>query len=253
MHSQLKRWAPLVIVVSVGVAIISTGTHKYLSLEALADNRTAMRRIVSEHYLLALVGYALIYALAVALSLPGGLILTLTGGLLFGWMIGGSAAIAGATIGATIVFIVAKSAFGEALAVKAGPRLEGLRDGFRQDALNYLLFLRLVPAFPFWLVNLAPALLGVPLGTYILGTAIGIIPGTLAFASVGAGLDSIIATAQAEQAKCILERATSGCSLSISAASLVGKHTIFAFTMLGIVSLIPVVIKRFVNRPNQGA
>ena len=133
-----------------------------------------------------------VYIVVVALSVPGGALLTITGGFLFGWLVGGLSTVIGATIGATIVFLIAKTSLGETLAAKAGPWMAKLSEGFRNDAMNYLLFLRLVPAFPFWLINLAPALLNVPLSTFVIATFIGIIPGTFAFAFLGAGLDSII-------------------------------------------------------------
>ena len=149
---------------------------------------------------------SLVYAITVALSMPGGLVLTVAGGLLFGWLVGGLAAVVGATTGATIVFLVARTALGEALSERAGPWLAKLREGFKEEALSYMLFLRLVPAFPFWFVNIAPAMLGVPLRTYVIGTFFGIIPATFAFASAGAGLDSVIMAAKAEHAACVARK-----------------------------------------------
>ena len=110
-----------------------------------------------------------------------------------------------ATIGATMVFLIARTALGETLSARAGPWLAKLSDGFKEDALSYLLFLRLVPAFPFWFVNIAPAVLGVPLKTYVIGTFFGIIPATFAFASAGAGLDSVVVAAKPEYAACVAE------------------------------------------------
>ena len=97
----------------------------------------------------------------------------------------------GATAGATIVFLIARSALGETLRAKAGPRIRRMEEGFRADALSYLLVLRLIPLFPFWLVNIVPAFLGVPVRTYVLGTFIGIIPGSFVYASVGNGLGAV--------------------------------------------------------------
>ncbi len=122
-----------------------------------------------------------------ALSLPGGAILTVIGGLLFGVIVGSVAAAVGALVGATAIFLIARSAAGEFLTRRAGPFAAKLAEGFRADAFSYLLFLRLVP-FPFWLVNLASALFGVRLSTYVAATAIGIVPATVAFAAFGAGL-----------------------------------------------------------------
>jgi uncharacterized membrane protein YdjX (TVP38/TMEM64 family) len=222
------------------VLVWAGGWHKQLTLDNIAANRDALQHAIAQHRGLAVLAYVAVYAAVAGLSLPGGTVLTLTGGLLFGWLIGGVAAIVGATAGATIVFLIARTALGETLAHKTGPLLGKLRDGFKQNALSYVLFLRLVPAFPFWLVNLAPALLGVPLGTYVLGTFIGIIPGTLAIASVGAGLDAVIAAAEAEYAACITAKGPAACTLAINAGALVNKQLIAALALLGAVALIPV-------------
>ena len=123
----------------------------------------------------------------VALSIPGAVLLTISGGILFGTFIGGTAAVIAATTGATIIFLVAKSACGENLARRAGPLASKLSDGFRADAFSYLLFLRLVPAFPFFLVNLVPALAGVKLTVFVGATLIGVIPATFTFAFFGSG------------------------------------------------------------------
>ena len=139
----------------------------------------------------------------VALSVPVGFYLTVIGGILFGAVLGGLAALVGATIGAICIFLIARSAMGEHLVRRAGPLAEKLAQGFRADAFSYLLFLRLVPIFPFWLVNLVPALCGVSVATFAAATALGIIPATFAFAFVGAGLDSVIAAQQAAYRACV--------------------------------------------------
>ena len=122
---------------------------------------------------------------------PGGLVLTVTAGFLFGTLGGGLTAVVGATLGAVAVFLIARTALGEPLRARAGPWLGRMEAGFRENALSYLLVLRLVPIFPFWLVNLVPAFLGVPLATYALGTFLGIMPATFVFASVGSGLGAV--------------------------------------------------------------
>ena len=157
----LKRLWPLVPLLAVMALVLAMGWQHYLSFEALAENRDALRAFMAANMMLSLVAFIAIYAAAVALSLPGGAVLTLAGGFLFGWLLGGVASIIGATIGAAIVFLIARSALGEVLAARAGPWLSRFRQGFQDDAFSYLLFLRLVPIFPFWLVNLAPGLLGV--------------------------------------------------------------------------------------------
>ncbi|MGI9412990.1 MAG: TVP38/TMEM64 family protein [Hyphomicrobiales bacterium] len=244
----LKRFLPLIVLAVLIVVVFVNGWHKYLSLEQIAENREALRGFVDGNFLLAIGAYAALYIAVVALSVPGGALLTITGGFLFGWLIGGIATVAAATAGATVLFLVAKTSLGETLAAKAGPWLQKLSEGFQSDALNYLLFLRLVPAFPFWLVNLAPALLGVPLSTFVIATFIGIIPGTFAFAFLGAGLDSIIDKQRESYQACLDKQSEAGgageCSFSLDPASLLTPELLAAFVALGIVAIIPVVAKK---------
>ncbi len=245
--SLLKRILPLVVLAGIAALVVSQGWHKYLTLEQIAENRDLLKGYIEANALIALLTYMGIYIVVIALSLPGGVFLTLTGGFLFGWLIGGLATIVAATIGATIIFLIAKTSFGEPLAARAGPRLDKLRAGFQENALNYLLFLRLVPLFPFWLVNLAPALLGVGLGTYVIGTFIGIIPGTFAFAYAGVGLDSVIEAQQQVYQDCLNSQSGSGaqaCTFTLDAGALVTPELLIAFAALGVVALIPVIIKK---------
>ena len=196
---------------------------------------------------MALAGYVLIYTLVTALSLPGGLVLTIAGGFLFGWFYGGPASVVGATTGATLLFLAVRSSFGDSLASRAGPFVERLAAGFRGDAFNYLLFLRLVPAFPFFVINLVPALCGVSLRTYVLATFLGIIPGTTAFAFAGSGLDSVFAAQGAPYEACKASGAKV-CELAVDAKSLVTPELLVALVALGIVSLLPIVLKRLIRR-----
>jgi len=250
--SWLRRLLPLVALFGVGALVISQGWHSYLTLEQLAANREALKELIDGNLPLALLIYIGIYIAVVALSLPGGALMTVTSGFLFGWLLGGSASIVGATIGATIIFLIAKTSLGEPLAARAGPWLAKLRKGFQQDALSYLLFLRLVPAFPFWLVNLAPALLGVPLSTYLIGTAVGIVPGTFAFAYAGVGLDSVIAAQRQAHEACLEAAGVQGaatCQFSLDPGALLTPQLLIAFALLGLVALIPVAIKKIRSRP----
>ena len=193
----LKRLWPLLLLLGVAGLIVAMGWHRYLTLEHLANNRESLRDLIEGHYLLALAAFVAIYAVTVALSLPGGAVLTIAGGFLFGWLTGGIASVIAATVGATVVYLVAKTTLRDFLVARAGPRLKRFADGFREDAFSYLLFLRLVPVFPFWLVNLAPGLLGVAFGTYVLTTALGIIPGNFRLCAGGNGLDSVVEAQQA--------------------------------------------------------
>lgn len=246
--NRFRRWLPLLVLIGVAVLVVAQGWHKYLTLEHVAANRDLLKGYIAQNYLVTLLGYMAIYIVAIALSLPGGVFLTLIGGFLFGWLVGGLATVLAATIGATVIFLIAKTSFGEALAARAGPWLGKLRAGFQEDALSYLLFLRLVPLFPFWLVNLAPALLGVRLGTYVTGTFIGIIPGTFAFAFAGVGLDSIIEAQRAAFDACRTANpgaAGEKCQFTLDPSALVTPELLIAFAALGGVALIPVLLKKF--------
>jgi uncharacterized membrane protein YdjX (TVP38/TMEM64 family) len=240
-----KRFLPLGLLAMALVFAFAMGWHRALTLENVGVVRDRFQGFIQANTALALVTYIGAYAVAVALSLPGALILTLSGGLIFGWLLGGAAAVIGASCGAVLLYLIARSAFGETLREKAGPAIGKLVDGFQKDALNYLLFLRLVPAFPFFIVNVAAALIGVPLRTYIIGTVVGIIPATFAFASIGAGLDSVLAKAKAEQATCLAAKAANLCPFELSAKSLVTKEILIALTLLSIVALIPVAYKKW--------
>ena len=247
-RTLVKRLLPLLVLALVAVLVVSQGWHEFLTLEQIAANRDLLKSYIAGNYLGSLLAYMGIYIVVIALSLPGGVFLTLTGGFLFGWLIGGMTTIVAATIGATIIFLIAKTSFGEPLAARAGPWLGKLRAGFQENALNYLLFLRLVPLFPFWLINLAPALLGVGLGTYILGTFFGIIPGTFAFAFAGVGLDSVIAAQQQAYQACLQAQSGAGarmCEFSLDPGALITTELLIAFAALGAVALIPVLLKKF--------
>jgi uncharacterized membrane protein YdjX (TVP38/TMEM64 family) len=241
--TSARRWVPLIAIALVMLAVWSMGWHRYLKLEQLYEHRTALKAFIGSHFVPALALYMAIYTVAVALSLPGGLVLTVTGGFLFGWLYGGPAAVVAATLGATIIFLIARSSLGETLSSRAGPWLARLQDGFRENALSYLLFLRLVPAFPFFVVNLVPAVLGVRLRTFVVATFLGIIPATLAFSSVGAGLDSIFDAQGAAYEACKARSGGGPCVLSIELKSLITRELVVAFGLLGVIALLPVAVK----------
>lgn len=190
-RSPVKRFLPLLVLVLAVIAVFASGLHEYLSFDALREHRETLLRLVADNATIAPLVFISIYAGVIALSIPGGAVLTIASGFLFGIWLGGLYVVIGATAGATAVFLIARTALGDALRVKAGPWLQRMEAGFKENALNYLLVLRLIPIFPFWLVNLVPAFLGVGLGTYVIGTFFGIIPGSLVFASVGNGLGAV--------------------------------------------------------------
>lgn len=188
---SVRRLAPLGILVAAGVGFVAFGGHRYLTFSALADNRAWLCGLAARWGAAAALAYIAAYAVIVALSVPGGAALTIAGGFLFGTWLGGLCAVIGATAGAVCIFLAARAGLG-GLARRAGPFLDRLEAGFRADAFNYLLVLRLVPLFPFWLVNLVPALAGVGLPTFLAATFIGIIPATFVYASLGNGLGRVV-------------------------------------------------------------
>jgi len=225
----------LVLVLIAGlVAFFVFDLNTYVSIDSIRSNREALSEFVARNGFLAAFLFGAIYAVVVAFSLPGGAVMTITGGLLFGWLGGGLIVVVGATIGATALFLIARTAIGGFLEAKAGPFLQKMEAGFRENALSYLLVLRLIPLFPFWLVNLVPAFLGVSTTTYIAATFFGIIPGTFVYASVGNGLGALFDAGDDPDLGIIFEPQF--------LAPLIG---------LAVLAIIPVVYKKYQNRKKQ--
>jgi LPXTG-motif cell wall-anchored protein len=192
-RSPLARFWPLLLIIALVGLAWATGATRFLSFEALAEHRAALTAWVAERPLLAAGAYVAAYVVVVAASLPGGAVMTLAGGFLFGPFLGTALAVTGATIGACALFLAARSALAPLLAGRAAGLLDRVRPGLERDGFFYLLTLRLIPVVPFWLANLAPALVGMPFGAYAAATALGIIPGTAVFSGIGAGLGEIFA------------------------------------------------------------
>ncbi len=251
--SSVKRYVPLVALVGLMGLAFTMGWHKYLSFKTLALNYEVLQDFISNNLAYALLIYGAAYIVVVALSLPGALIMTLTGGLLFGWQVGAPVTILAATIGATIIFLAVKTSLGDTLANMAGPWLGKLRAGFDENAWSYLLFLRLVPAFPFVVINIAPALLGVPLRTFFFGTLIGIIPGSTTFSVLGSGLGSIVGAQSKSFNACVAQKgggdaAIAACPFQFDPSALVTKEILAAFALMAVVALIPVAYKKWGRR-----
>ncbi len=204
------------------ILFFALGGQKYLNLETLKANRDALIQYANHHYLSAYVIGFFIYTISTALSLPGGLILSLAMGLVFGRWAGTVLIVLAATLGATLVFLAARYLFADMARKRIGGLAQKINQGFTQDAFNYLLFLRLVPLFPFWLVNLAPAFTNISLKTYVSATAIGILPGTFVFANLGQNLGRISSTKE-----------------------LLTPPIIGSFILLGVFELVPDLYKKF--------
>jgi len=230
--SAIRRFAPLAVILAGLAFAYAMGWQRFFSLDFLAESREMLLGFVSANYVLSVVGFAAAYVLAVAFSVPAASILTIFSGFLFGWLVGGIIVAFAATAGATIVFLAARSAFGDFLRDRVSGRVRRLADGFENDAFSYLLVLRLAPVFPFFVMNIAPALFKVPLRTYVTATFLGILPGTFAYAYLGEGVDSVLAAAQAA-------------GTEVHASDLVTPQITIAFLVLAAVAAIPPIVKRF--------
>lgn len=223
-----QRVMPLLILAGLFAVFFALDLGRYISFDALRENRDQLQDFVAANAIVAVLVYMVLYAAMVSASLPGATVFTVAGGFLFGSILATLYTVVAATIGATIIFLVARTAMGDILRDKAGGRVDRLLSGFRQDAFNYLLVLRLVPIFPFFLVNIAPAFAAVPVRVYIAATFLGIIPGTFVYAQVGTGLGSIFDSGQA-----------------FTLGSVLTPEIIIALVGLAVLSVIPVIYKRF--------
>ena len=240
------RWLPVGLLLVVTALVFAMGWHHYLSLKTIGLNFHGLKSFIGDHPFSSIATFIVAYIVIVALSLPGALVMTLTGGLLFGWALGAAASVLGASVGATVLFLVVRSSFGATLASRAGPFVATLRDGFRENAFSYLLFLRLIPGFPFFIVNLVPALVGVPLSTFVLATAFGIIPGTIAFALAGAGLGSAVDAQNGLYQACLTgppPRLPADCPYVIDFKSAITPELMWGSIAIGAVALLPVIHK----------
>lgn len=221
-----RLWIAVIAVVIL-IAIRMTKLGELLSFDTLREHRDTLVTWVEANKLLASAAYVLVYVAVVAFSFPGAAILTLTGGFLFGAALGTALTVVGATVGATIVFLFAKFLLGDRAFDRLGAQYPNLVEGIRENAWSYLLVLRFVPLFPFFLVNLVAAFVGVKLSTYVLTTLFGILPGTAVYSLSGAGLGSILSQRE-----------------SISVASILTPTILFALVGLAALSLAAIPIRR---------
>ncbi len=197
----------------------------YFSLDTLKENRDSLLAYTDANYSTAVLLFIFAYLVQTSFSLPGGAIMTLAGGFLFGSVLGTVYVNIGATAGATLAFFVARYILRDWVEQKFGERIEPIQEGFAANAFSYLLTLRLIPAFPFFLVNLVSGLTRVNIGTYVVATSVGIIPGSFVFAFAGKQLGSIN-----------------------SLAEIASPSVLLAFTLLGLLSLLPIAYRKFVKK-----
>ncbi|MDE2385375.1 MAG: TVP38/TMEM64 family protein [Alphaproteobacteria bacterium] len=244
-RAGLKRWLPLVLLGALMALAYGLGLQRYLTLQSMAEHQALLQDYVTRNLVLALLAFALIYIVVVALSLPGAAVLSILGGFVFGWALSAPVTVVAATIGAVAVFKIVQTSLGAAVAERAGPFVQRLSRGFEEDAFNYLLFLRLVPAFPFFAVNAVAGLTRMDVRSFALATLIGIIPGSIAFAWLGRGLGSVIEAQRSLHEACVAAKGAAACPFEISASSLITPQLLWAFAILGLVALIPVALKKW--------
>jgi len=202
------------------LAVRWSGLGETLSLATLARHREALLGFVAAHWPVAAGAYVGAYVLAVAFSVPGAVFLTLAGGFLFGAVAGTLLTVIGATIGATAVFLLARTLFGADALARLGPRAAALAVALRRNAASYLLVLRLVPLFPFFLVNLVPAFVGVRPVVYVVTTFFGILPGTAVFSLAGAGLGDVLALGGEFEVRAVLTPEVIGALVGLAVLAL---------------------------------
>lgn len=187
----LKRSLLIFLVGVCFLVFFGLGLDHYLTFQGLKQNKEFLTEWRDKYYLISVLSFIITYSILVSISVPVGVWMTLVSGFMFGTLPGGLFSLAGATTGATLIFCFARYTLPEVLKLKCGTAIIQMEPRFKENQLNYMLVLRLVPLFPFWLVNLVPAFLNVSLKTYVMGTLIGMIPGALIYASVGSGLGKV--------------------------------------------------------------
>jgi uncharacterized membrane protein YdjX (TVP38/TMEM64 family) len=218
--SYIKQFGPIFLIALGLVLALSMGWQKYLSFEVLAQQSGALKGLIASKPLIVVVAFMGIYIMSTAIALPGAIWLTIAGGFLFGPFLGTALSATSATIGATLLFVAAQSALGQGLRSRAGGLIDRLETGFRENAFSYLLTLRLIPIAPFFGVNLAAAFLRIPLRTFVLATAIGILPGGFVYAWLGSGIEHLIASGTTPDLKIIFSLQVIGPLIALAALAL---------------------------------
>lgn len=227
---QVKRFLPLMLFVIIAVGLAVTFRDQ-LSFDSFKEHREVLIAYRDSHYVAAVALFMITYVVIVTFSLPGASVATLTGGFLFGVFPGVFFNVAGATIGASCLFLAARWGLGDWLASKmdtGSGRIKQLKDGIDQNQWSMLFLIRLLPIVPFFVANLLPAFVGVPLHRFVISTGLGIIPGTFIFTSVGAGLGSVLETGGMPDLGVIFE-----------------PQILFPLLGLAALSALPIIYKRF--------
>ena len=207
------------------------GWTDYVSLESFRTHQLGIVKFIQSDYYVSILIFIGLYVFSTALSIPGALILTMLGGYLFGAFLGALFSLIGATLGASILFIAARSAFGELFKPKIGSSIERMRNELTKNAFFYLLFLRLAPVFPFFVVNIAPAFLNISFFNYFFASFLGMIPGAAAYALMGSGLNKTVVASE-----------------GFDDIPNISFEFLAGLVGLAILSLIPILIRRWKNK-----
>jgi len=219
---SIGKWILIIVFAVAVIAFFYFDFSQYLTLESLKENKDALQDYTEAHYILTVMTFIGIYFAQTSFAFPGGAILSLAAGFLFGTLLGTLYINIGATSGAAIVFLAARYLFHDAVERKFGERLASFQEGFKQNAFSYLVTIRLIPIFPFFLINLGCSLTRIRLVTYVTATAVGIIPGSLVYANAGKQLGTI------------------GEIGDIASPGVLG-----AFILLGLLALVPVIYQKY--------
>lgn len=233
VKKKLRRFISLIFILIFIAFAYFSGLTESVTLENWSKAEKPVRNFIKDHPYLAPLLFMAIYMAYTALSLPAGFVLSIIGGTLFPQPYSTLYVVIAATLGASVLFFIARTSGREFFQEKSGPFLQKMEKGFHRDAASYMLFLRLVPAFPFFLVNIASAILGVPFFTFLWTTFLGIIPASFVFTQAGAGLMMILEKMNGEP---------------FTLKTIFNTQVNIALISLGILSLFPIVIKRWRGR-----
>ena len=243
------RWHQLAVLAAIAGVLVTayaTGWQRHLSFSTLVNHRDLIVAFVAEHRALGIIAFVALYAAVTAGAIPVGAVLAMIGGFLFGTTMGGLGAMVGSTIGATVLFAIARGALREPLMRNAGPRVTAFAAGFRADAFSYILFMRLMPT-PSWLTSMASGALSVRLPIFMAATALGRTPGSFVFALFGAGLGGVISTQEAIYRACLASGADN-CRIDIAPKTMLTPTLLAGLIALALLALVPVLAKRLLMR-----
>lgn len=227
----LRRMLPFTILLLGLVTFFALGLNRQLSLQTLSRNEAELTAWVAANGVVAALTFICVHTTVVAFSLPASAAMAAASGFLFGVLEGALLSMVGTMVGSIILYFAARSALHDLFRARAGAAVARLEEGFRRDGFSYLVFLRLVPVFPSWLVTIVTALLGMRPEIFIPGTLLGIIPGCFVFAGIGADFGTLFRNGQTPDLGAIFQ-----------------ARTLLPLLGLGVLALLPVLYRRWRRR-----